>query len=179
MGKSTFEMAVTLMKWLPLWMVDKILLVLAWLVLGNLERYDIRRPRMGPLELKNKEGKTPVLDIGALGKIRSGDINVVPGIRRFFRGKVEFVDGRSMDVDAVILATGYRSNVSSWLQVGAISFSLSLFLPPFTLLFLFPYLVKVKVLATLGLPDSLSFSLFCTPRKFGSYGSCLARGRSY
>ena len=126
MGKSTFEMAVTLMKWLPLWMVDKILLVLAWLVLGNLERYDIRRPRMGPLELKNKEGKTPVLDIGALGKIRSGDINVVPGIRRFFRGKVEFVDGRSMDVDAVILATGYRSNVSSWLQVGAISFSLSL-----------------------------------------------------
>ncbi|CAA7403301.1 unnamed protein product [Spirodela intermedia] len=115
-GKSTFEMAVTLMKWLPLWMVDRILLMLAWLVLGNLERYGIRRPSDGPMELKNKEGKTPVLDIGALGKIRSGDIKVVPGVRRFSRGKVDLVDGRTMDVDAVILATGYRSNVSSWLQ---------------------------------------------------------------
>ncbi|MQM06565.1 hypothetical protein Taro_039390 [Colocasia esculenta] len=116
LGKSTFELAVLLLRWLPLWLVDKILLVLSWLVLGNLEKYGIKRPAVGPLELKNTEGKTPVLDIGALGKIRSGDIKVVPGIKQFTRGKVELVDGRAIDVDAVILATGYRSNVCSWLQ---------------------------------------------------------------
>ncbi|XP_028786491.1 probable indole-3-pyruvate monooxygenase YUCCA3 [Neltuma alba] len=115
-GKSTFELAVTLMKKLPLWMVDKILLILARLILGNVEKYGLKRPEMGPLELKNSAGKTPVLDIGALKKIRSGEIKVVPGIRRFWRGKVELVDGQILQIDSVVLATGYRSNVPSWLK---------------------------------------------------------------
>ncbi|URD84611.1 Flavin-binding monooxygenase-like [Musa troglodytarum] len=76
LGKSTFELAVLLMKWLPLWLVDKILLWLAWLLLGNVEKHGLRRPSTGPLELKNTQGRTPVLDLGALAKIRSGDIKV-------------------------------------------------------------------------------------------------------
>ncbi|KAG9447670.1 hypothetical protein H6P81_013798 [Aristolochia fimbriata] len=117
-GKSTFETAVVLMKWLPLWLVDKLLLILAWLVLGNIEKYGLKRPSMGPLQLKNALGKTPVLDVGALQKIKSGDIKVVPGIKRFYPGRVELANGDNLDVDSVILATGYRSNVPSWLQEG-------------------------------------------------------------
>nr|CAD1834035.1 unnamed protein product [Ananas comosus var. bracteatus] len=30
--------------------------------------------------------------------------------------RVEFVDGRSEDFDAIVLATGYKSNVPSWLK---------------------------------------------------------------
>nr|UYI36712.1 putative YUC protein [Turnera joelii] len=115
-GKSTFELAVTMMKWMPLWLVDKILLTLARLILGNLESYGLKRPSLGPLELKNAIGKTPVLDIGALKKIRSGKIKVVPGIKRFTNGRVELVNGETLDIDAVVLATGYRSNVPSWLK---------------------------------------------------------------
>ncbi|KDP33364.1 hypothetical protein JCGZ_12913 [Jatropha curcas] len=115
-GNSTFELAVTLMNWLPLWLVDKILLILAWLILGNLEKFGLKRPFIGPLQLKNSEGKTPVLDIGALDKIRSGQIKVVPGIKRFFNGRVELVNGEKLEIDSVILATGYRSNVPSWLR---------------------------------------------------------------
>ncbi|KAG1354828.1 Flavin-containing monooxygenase [Cocos nucifera] len=114
--KSTFELAVCLLKWLPLWLVDKILLVLAWLVLGNVEKYGLKRPSTGPLELKNTQGRTPVLDIGTLSKIRSGDIKVVPGVKRFMPNKVELVDGQVLDVHSVIFATGYRSNVPRWLQ---------------------------------------------------------------
>jgi indole-3-pyruvate monooxygenase len=69
------------------------------------------------LELKNTSGKTPVLDIGSLEKIRSGKIKVVPGIKKFSAGKVELVDGSVLDIDSVVLATGYRSNVPSWLKV--------------------------------------------------------------
>lgn len=116
-GKSTFELAVMLMKRLPLWMVDKVLLMLARLILGDVEKYGLKRPSLGPLELKNTAGKTPVLDIGALEKIRSGQIKVVPGIRRFLPGKVKLVDGKVLSVDSVVLATGYRSNVPSWLKV--------------------------------------------------------------
>ncbi|CAI8583362.1 unnamed protein product [Vicia faba] len=115
-GKSTYELAAILMKKLPIWMVDKILLLLTRLILGNVEKYGVKRPCMGPLELKNIFGRTPVLDIGALEKIRSGKINVVPGIKRFSQGKVELVNGNFLDIDSVVLATGYRSNVPSWLK---------------------------------------------------------------
>lgn len=114
---STFELAVLMLKWLPLWLVDKLLLIFAWFILGNIEKYGLRRPSTGPLELKNTKGKTPVLDIGTLEKVSTGDINVVPGIKRFNNGEVELVNGEKLDIDAVVLATGYRSNVPSWLQV--------------------------------------------------------------
>ncbi|KAJ0963651.1 hypothetical protein J5N97_028773 [Dioscorea zingiberensis] len=115
-GKSTFELAVILMKWLPIWLVDKILLGFAYMVFGDMEKYGLTRPSTGPLELKNTQGKTPVLDIGTVAKIKSGEIKVVPGIKRFSPGKAEFVDGKVIDIDSVIFATGYRSNVPSWLQ---------------------------------------------------------------
>ncbi|KAF8104475.1 hypothetical protein N665_0172s0105 [Sinapis alba] len=112
LGKSSFEISMMLMKWLPLWLVDKILLILAWLILGNLTKYGLKRPKMGPMELKVVTGKTPVLDIGAMEKIRSGQVDIVPGIKRFSRGHVELVDGQIINLDAVVLATGYRSNES-------------------------------------------------------------------
>lgn len=115
-GKSTFELAMVMMRWLPLWLVDKLMLVLAWFILGNTESYGLKRPTIGPLELKNTQGKTPVLDIGALAKIRSRDIEVVPGIKRFSKGLVQFVDGEELEIDSVVLATGYCSNVPYWLQ---------------------------------------------------------------
>ncbi|KAF3790411.1 putative indole-3-pyruvate monooxygenase [Nymphaea thermarum] len=71
----------------------------------------IEAPGNGPLQLKNTFGRTPVLDIGALKKIRSGDIKVVPGIKKFLSGKVELINGEIIDIDALILATGYKSNV--------------------------------------------------------------------
>uniref|UniRef100_A0A2N9I5N3 indole-3-pyruvate monooxygenase n=1 Tax=Fagus sylvatica TaxID=28930 RepID=A0A2N9I5N3_FAGSY len=118
LGKSTFELAVLMMKWLPLWLVDKLLLIMAWLVLGSIEKYGLKRPSVGPMQLKNTKGKTPVLDIGALEKIKSGGITVVPAIKRFLRGQVELENGEKLDIDSVVLATGYRSNVPSWLQEG-------------------------------------------------------------
>ncbi|XP_062188749.1 probable indole-3-pyruvate monooxygenase YUCCA9 [Phragmites australis] len=115
-GVATFSVAVFLLRFLPLWLVDRILVLLARLFLGNLEKLGIRRPSGGPLELKNTRGRTPVLDIGALARIRSGDIKVVPGIKRFFHGGAELVDGRRVAAEAVILATGYHSNVPQWLK---------------------------------------------------------------
>ncbi|KAG6420031.1 hypothetical protein SASPL_116545 [Salvia splendens] len=116
LGKSTFELGVFLMKWLPVWAVDMILLAAARLILGNIEKYGLKRPPIGPLQLKNTQGKTPVLDIGTLSRIRNGDIKIVPGIKRFFQGGAELVDGQLLEIDSVILATGYSSNVPTWLK---------------------------------------------------------------
>ncbi|XP_052196425.1 probable indole-3-pyruvate monooxygenase YUCCA7 [Diospyros lotus] len=116
LGKSTFDLAVSMMKWLPPRLVDKVLLAIARLTLGNIEKYGLKRPVVGPLQLKSTQGKTPVLDIGALQKIRCGEIKVVPGIKRFSPGRVELINGQNLEVDSVLLATGYSSNVPSWLK---------------------------------------------------------------
>ncbi|XP_073301935.1 indole-3-pyruvate monooxygenase YUCCA6-like [Primulina huaijiensis] len=116
LGRSTFGLSMWLLKWLPIQLVDRILLIVSWLMLGDTSRFGLDRPQLGPLELKNLSGKTPVLDVGTLDKIKSGDIKVFPSIRRLGHRSVEFVDGRRESFDAIILATGYKSNVPSWLK---------------------------------------------------------------
>lgn len=76
LGVSTFSVAMVLLKWLPLKMVDKFLLLVAHFTLGNTTRVGLRRPKTGPLELKNATGKSPVLDVGALSLIQTGKIEV-------------------------------------------------------------------------------------------------------
>ncbi|CAI9100321.1 OLC1v1037294C1 [Oldenlandia corymbosa var. corymbosa] len=116
MGRSTFGLSMQLLKWLPVQVVDQILLLMSRIMLGNTARFGLTRPKIGPLELKNITGKTPVLDVGTLARIRSGNIKVVRGIKRLMRNAVEFVDGMVENFDAIILATGYKSNVPTWLK---------------------------------------------------------------
>lgn len=76
MGYSTFGIAMALLKWLPLRMVDTILLFMANLVMGDTGSVGLRRPKAGPIELKDLNGKTPVMDVGALSLIKTGKIKV-------------------------------------------------------------------------------------------------------
>ncbi|KAA8525302.1 hypothetical protein F0562_007157 [Nyssa sinensis] len=118
LGRSTFGLSMWLLKWFPMGLVDRFLLIVSRLLLGDTARFGLDRPRVGPLELKNSSGKTPVLDVGTLAKIKSGDIKICPGIQRLMRHTVEFVNERKENFDAIILATGYRSNVPFWLKEG-------------------------------------------------------------
>lgn len=76
LGSSTFGLSMWLLKWFPVQMVDRLLLLVARLMLGDTSRFGLERPQVGPLELKSLSGKTPVLDVGTLAKIKSGDIKV-------------------------------------------------------------------------------------------------------
>ncbi|GER39645.1 flavin monooxygenase-like protein [Striga asiatica] len=102
-GASTFSLAMLLLKWLPLGLVDKFLLMVAGVKLGNTERLGLRRPKTGPIELKNATGKSPVLD-------------VVEGVKEITKNGAKFVNGQELEFDSIILATGYKSNVPSWLK---------------------------------------------------------------
>ncbi|XVF89219.1 hypothetical protein PTKIN_Ptkin19aG0112300 [Pterospermum kingtungense] len=116
LGRSTFGLSMWLLRWLPMRLVDRFLLIVSWLLLGDTSRFGLDRPRLGPLELKNLSGKTPVLDVGTLARIKSGDIKVCPSIKRLKHHDVEFANGKTEKFDAIILATGYKSNVPSWLK---------------------------------------------------------------
>ncbi|KAI4350861.1 hypothetical protein L6164_005268 [Bauhinia variegata] len=115
-GKSTFGLSMCLLKWFPICLVDHFLLLMSHLMLGDTAQFGLHRPKLGPLELKNLCGKTPVLDVGTLDQIKSGKIKVCRAIKRLSQHTVEFVDGKVEHFDAIILATGYKSNVPSWLK---------------------------------------------------------------
>lgn len=76
LGRSTFALATRLMKWFPVRLVDWFLVLCSWLVFGDTSRLGLTRPEIGPLKLKNTSGKTPVLDVGSIAKIKSGEIKV-------------------------------------------------------------------------------------------------------
>ncbi|KAL5698485.1 indole-3-pyruvate monooxygenase [Ranunculus cassubicifolius] len=116
LGRSTFGLSMWLLKLLPIQVVDRILLFLSWFILGDTSSVGLDRPLLGPLQLKLGSGKTPVLDVGTLAKIKAGDITVRPGVERVKCQTVEFTDGSAQEYDAIIMATGYKSNVPSWLK---------------------------------------------------------------
>ncbi|KAJ7278587.1 hypothetical protein O6H91_22G026200 [Diphasiastrum complanatum] len=115
-GRATYAVAMALMKRVPLWFADRLLVLYSYFIIGNTAKYGIKRPKNGPLAMKEHLGRTPVLDVGTFAKIKSGGIKVMPAIESLTTSGARFVDGRCQIYDAIILATGYKCNVPSWLK---------------------------------------------------------------
>jgi len=90
---------------------DAIARWLCTVTVGDIDRYGLRRSTLSPLRQLREHGRTPVIDIGTLARIKSGQIRVHPDIDRFTDDGVRFVDGSEAPFDAVVLATGYRAGV--------------------------------------------------------------------
>ncbi|BBN12721.1 indole-3-pyruvate monooxygenase [Marchantia polymorpha subsp. ruderalis] len=119
-GASTFVVAMRLSKALPLWLTDWLLVFGTWLTLGNLARYGLKRPIEGNLQLKQKTGKTHVLDVGTVNQIKNGHIELDNAyVVALMTSGVRFKNGEFESYDAIIFATGYRSNVPMWLKVAS------------------------------------------------------------
>ena len=82
---------------------------------GNLEKHGLKISKMHPAVQLRTTGKTPVLDIGTIAAIKKGAIKVVSEVSHFEGSSVSLVDGTSIDVDAVILATGYSPSIEEFL----------------------------------------------------------------
>jgi hypothetical protein len=83
MGISTFGLSMFLMRWLSMKYVDNFLILCARILLGDTEKIGLKRPKIGPLQFKMMSGKTPVLDVGTLAKIKNGEIKVVHALYFF------------------------------------------------------------------------------------------------
>ncbi|XP_008795318.2 probable indole-3-pyruvate monooxygenase YUCCA11 [Phoenix dactylifera] len=109
-------MGMVLVKYLNVRLVDTLLLMLSNLKYGDLSKYGITKPKLGPLSLKIATGRSSVIDVGTIAKIKSGEIQVVKGPSRIQGNEVLFTDDKSYQFDAIVFATGYQSKVKKWLK---------------------------------------------------------------
>ncbi|XP_043720030.1 probable indole-3-pyruvate monooxygenase YUCCA10 [Telopea speciosissima] len=108
--------ALRLFKYLPYVLVDEIVLSLSKLWYGDMSKCGIRRPQEGPYAMKDKYGKYPVLDVGTIGKITAGEIQVLPEISSVEGDEVIFTDGKSYQFDVILFATGFHRLTKNWLK---------------------------------------------------------------
>ncbi|KAJ0979717.1 hypothetical protein J5N97_015191 [Dioscorea zingiberensis] len=113
-SKEIWALGNFLLGFLPISLVDDVVLFLCYLKYGNTSKYGIARPTKGPFHLL--ANSYPILDCGTFDKIKSGEIQVLPSIARIEGNKVRFANGKTHHFDAIIFATGYRSAVKKWLK---------------------------------------------------------------
>jgi indole-3-pyruvate monooxygenase len=101
---------------LPVGVADTIATTILRLIVGDLSPYGIHRPKEGPNAQILKYGRIPLIDVGTIAHIKSGEISVRTGVERFTETWVVFEDEKAEAYDAVIMATGYRSGLEEFMD---------------------------------------------------------------
>ncbi|KAM0878599.1 hypothetical protein ACQ4PT_034773 [Festuca glaucescens] len=118
MTKEIIRLGMTLVRHLPLKMVDGLVVMMANFKFGDLSRYGITRPKKGPFVLKSETGRSAVIDVGTIDLIKKGNIKVQGGITKIKGKTIEFQGGNEGSFDAIVFATGYKSTANMWLKNG-------------------------------------------------------------
>ncbi|CAL5089264.1 unnamed protein product [Urochloa decumbens] len=118
MTKEIIRLGMTLVQHTPVNIVDDLLVRMSNFVFGDLSRHGIVKPKAGPLLLKEKTGRSAVIDVGTVGLIKKGIIKVHGNISKINGNVVEFEDKKESSFDVIVFATGYKSMANTWLKNG-------------------------------------------------------------
>ena len=102
-------------RFLPARVADALNAPILRLSVGSIEALGLKRAAKGPMQMIEEDGRVPVIDFGAVEKIREGRIKVRGAIARFTERGVTFAEGGSENFDAVILATGFKPDLRALL----------------------------------------------------------------
>jgi putative flavoprotein involved in K+ transport len=100
-----------LVRHLPPGLVDRLVSATVRLVIGDLTRFGMPAPQPRPYSHFLASGVIPILDVGFLRQLRAERVRVVPAVRGLDAGGALLADGSRLDVDTVLLATGYRPSL--------------------------------------------------------------------
>ncbi len=103
------------MRFLPPKVADALAAPLVRLTVGDITKVGLRKLPYGPNAQIAHDKHIPLLDIGTMDHIKAGRITVHGAIACFDESGVEFEDGSRLDVDAVVLGTGYRPALEDFL----------------------------------------------------------------
>ena len=109
-GRPSQETGVMLSR-LPVSVRDALVLPILRLAVGDLSRWGIVRPAIGPTRLVEETGRVPILDIGTIAYVKAGRIRVRPAVQEVLTDCVRFVDGRTRALRS--------DHPGHWLSAGA------------------------------------------------------------
>ena len=92
---------------LPPRLLDPIILALRRATIPDLTAYGLPRPS-APFSQFRRTATVPIIDVGFIDAIRSGAIEVVPGVTALDGRAVVLADGSRLHPDAIVAATGYH-----------------------------------------------------------------------
>ncbi|TPK90295.1 NAD(P)/FAD-dependent oxidoreductase [Mesorhizobium sp. B2-4-17] len=110
-GKIAVHRLSPLMARLPLRVADAVMALTQRLVFGDLTKFGMPPAPAGGASRLTSDYTAIAADDGAVSAIKAGKIVVVPTIREFTADGVILADGRLIDPDIVIAATGYRTGL--------------------------------------------------------------------
>ena len=96
---------------LPPRVADRLNRLTVRLTIGDLASTGLVKSDVGPLQTIAERRRIPVIDVGAMARIRRGDIVVRKGVASFDGNDVLFADGARDRFDAVVLATGFTTGL--------------------------------------------------------------------
>jgi indole-3-pyruvate monooxygenase len=97
---------------------DKINAPLVRMLVGDIRKLGLKKSVYGPMEQIEKQKRIPLLDIGTIKLIKQGHIKVYGDIMGIEDNIIHFENNKQQHFDAIILATGYRHNLESFLSPG-------------------------------------------------------------
>ena len=100
---------------LPSYIEDAINAPILRVAIGNITKFGLRKLPYGPITQIRRDRHIPLIDIGTMKLIKNGQVTIYDGIKEFTEEGIIFKDGKQAQFDAVILATGYRPRVNTFL----------------------------------------------------------------
>ncbi|KAK8614585.1 hypothetical protein V6N13_068385 [Hibiscus sabdariffa] len=116
LSREMVYLGLNLLKYIPVNVVDSLMIMLSKLVYRDLSKYGISRPKEGPFFMKVAYGKYPVFDVGTYSKIKSREIQVLPAISSIRGNEVVFDNGKAHAFDTIVFCTGFKRSTHIWLK---------------------------------------------------------------
>ncbi len=89
------------------------------LLIGDIEKYGLRKLPYGPIEQIVRDHQIPLLDIGTMALIKQETIRVFGDVTRIDNDIIHFENSKEGQFDAIIMATGYNTGLDRVLTLTA------------------------------------------------------------
>lgn len=110
-GPFPSDLFAVLSRGLPTAVVDRLGELIRRVSIGDLSRYGLDPPPDGIYTRVKRTGMIPTVDGPYVRAVKRRLVEVVPALESFERSRVLLTNGRSIEPDVVIAATGYRRNL--------------------------------------------------------------------
>ena len=116
LGIPVLQIGIMQSSWPPR-LADRLNAPLINILIGDIEKYGLKKHPKGPVQQIVEDHQIPLLDIGTMKLIREGEVRVFGDVEAINGSTIEFEDGSKDDFDAIVAAIGYDTGLEKILDL--------------------------------------------------------------